>query len=284
MRAARACIGSRGAAAEIIADGDTGLLVEPGDRGAAAAGRRCGCCAIAPATVAMGAARPRAVSAAVHRGAVPRPFHRAAAGGVVNILGLNAYHGDVSAALVRDGQLDRGGRRRALPPHQARRRLSAGRRCAPASRWAGSRRPTSTCSPSRAIRARICCARRGSCCATGRRAPSPRARATWSACGRCPATIAEALGLDEARVPSADAVRRASSGASGERRLRLAVRRGGDLRDRRLRRLRQHVVGPRRRTAHDGRRPRLLSALARPALSRDHAVPRLSRTTATSSR
>jgi phosphatidylinositol alpha-1,6-mannosyltransferase len=32
MRAARACLGSRGAAAEIIMDGETGLLVEPGDR------------------------------------------------------------------------------------------------------------------------------------------------------------------------------------------------------------------------------------------------------------
>ena len=32
MRAARACVGGRGAAAEIIADGQTGLLVEPGDR------------------------------------------------------------------------------------------------------------------------------------------------------------------------------------------------------------------------------------------------------------
>jgi glycosyltransferase involved in cell wall biosynthesis len=32
MRAARACVGSRGAAGEIIVDGDTGLLVEPGDR------------------------------------------------------------------------------------------------------------------------------------------------------------------------------------------------------------------------------------------------------------
>jgi glycosyltransferase involved in cell wall biosynthesis len=32
MRAGRACVGSRGAAAEIIEDGDTGLLVEPGDR------------------------------------------------------------------------------------------------------------------------------------------------------------------------------------------------------------------------------------------------------------
>jgi glycosyltransferase involved in cell wall biosynthesis len=32
MRAGRACVGSLGAAAEIIADGDTGMLVEPGDR------------------------------------------------------------------------------------------------------------------------------------------------------------------------------------------------------------------------------------------------------------
>ena len=32
MRAARACLGSRGAAAEIIADQDTGLLVDPADR------------------------------------------------------------------------------------------------------------------------------------------------------------------------------------------------------------------------------------------------------------
>jgi glycosyltransferase involved in cell wall biosynthesis len=32
MRASRACVGSLGAAAEIIDDGETGLLVEPGDR------------------------------------------------------------------------------------------------------------------------------------------------------------------------------------------------------------------------------------------------------------
>jgi phosphatidylinositol alpha-1,6-mannosyltransferase len=32
MRAARPCVGSRGAATEIIADGETGLLVDPGDR------------------------------------------------------------------------------------------------------------------------------------------------------------------------------------------------------------------------------------------------------------
>jgi glycosyltransferase involved in cell wall biosynthesis len=33
MRAGRACLGGRGSASEIIADGDTGLVVEPGDRG-----------------------------------------------------------------------------------------------------------------------------------------------------------------------------------------------------------------------------------------------------------
>jgi len=32
MRAARACVGSHGAADEIIADGETGLLVAPDDR------------------------------------------------------------------------------------------------------------------------------------------------------------------------------------------------------------------------------------------------------------
>jgi glycogen synthase len=32
MRAARSCIGCRGAASEIIADGETGWIVEPGDR------------------------------------------------------------------------------------------------------------------------------------------------------------------------------------------------------------------------------------------------------------
>jgi phosphatidylinositol alpha-1,6-mannosyltransferase len=33
MRAGRACLGGRGSASEIIADGETGLVVEPGDRG-----------------------------------------------------------------------------------------------------------------------------------------------------------------------------------------------------------------------------------------------------------
>jgi glycosyltransferase involved in cell wall biosynthesis len=54
MRAARACVGSRGAASEIIADGQTGLLVEPGDTAQLLA------CVVRllrdrPATAAMGA-------------------------------------------------------------------------------------------------------------------------------------------------------------------------------------------------------------------------------------
>jgi glycosyltransferase involved in cell wall biosynthesis len=33
MRAARACVASRGAASEIVVDGESGLVVSPGDRG-----------------------------------------------------------------------------------------------------------------------------------------------------------------------------------------------------------------------------------------------------------
>src|SRR5262249_39116058 len=39
------------------------------------------------------------------RGSFPRIDDGTAGPGGVNVLGLNAYHGDVSAALVRDGQL-----------------------------------------------------------------------------------------------------------------------------------------------------------------------------------
>ncbi len=54
MRAARACVGSRGAAAEIIADGETGWLVEPGDR-AQLVDRVVRVLRDRPATAAMGA-------------------------------------------------------------------------------------------------------------------------------------------------------------------------------------------------------------------------------------
>ena len=49
--------------------------------------------------------------------------------------------------------------------------------------------------------------------------------------------------------PVAHPLRRASSRAPGERRLRRAVRGGGRLRHRRVRRFRQHVMGTRGRTA-----------------------------------
>jgi phosphatidylinositol alpha-1,6-mannosyltransferase len=54
MRAARACVGSRGAASEIIADGETGLLVEPGDQ-AQLLDRVVRVLRDRPATLAMGA-------------------------------------------------------------------------------------------------------------------------------------------------------------------------------------------------------------------------------------
>ena len=44
----------------------------------------------------------------------------------VNILGINAYHGNASAALVCDGRLDRRGRRRALQSREVRRGISRG--------------------------------------------------------------------------------------------------------------------------------------------------------------
>ena len=71
----------------------------------------------------------------------------------------------------------------------------------------------------------------------------------------------------------APALGRAPSGASRERFLRLALRGGGRLRHRRLRRLRQHLVGHRPRGIARRARSRLLPALARPLLPRDHPAP-----------
>ena len=116
-------------------------------------------------------------------------------------------------------------------------------------RWAASRRPMSTSSPSRAIRARTSGARRCSCCGTGRRGTvaSTRAQPGQPAC-------APADAREVARPRRRGRASAARGSSSITRRtwpapLRVAVRRGGGLRDRRLRRLRQHVVGPRRRNA-----------------------------------
>ena len=77
-----------------------------------------------------------------------------------------------------------------------------------------------------------------------KRTLADRAR-NMASIGRLSDTIAAAVGLDESRRSSAHAVRRASPGAPRERGVRQSVRRRRGVRDRRLRRLRQHVVGTR---------------------------------------
>ena len=204
-----------------------------------------------------GRPRPRAIPPALHRGSVSRPFRARCsplaapvAHRIMNILGLNAYHGDVSAALVRDGQLV------AAVEEERFRRI---KHCAgfpqhaiaglPA-RWAASTpADVDVFAVSRDPRAHLG-ARRCSCSGTGRAAPSATARATW------PASRA---------LPGDDRRRRSASTTRGVRpRTRFvehhpahlasaafvsAVRRRGGLRHRRVRRFRQHVVGPRRRIA-----------------------------------
>ena len=76
MRAARACIGSRGAASEIIAEGDTGLLVDAGDR-AQLLEAVTRVLRDRPLTGGDGCARPYPIPAAVHGRAVSRPLQGA---------------------------------------------------------------------------------------------------------------------------------------------------------------------------------------------------------------
>ena len=68
---------------------------------------------------------------------------------------------------------------------------------------------------------------------------------------------------------------RASSGASRQRVLRVALRRVRGVRDRRLRRLRQHVVGGGPREPPGAGRPRVLPALARARVPGRDAAPRI---------
>ena len=98
--------------------------------------------------------------------------------------------------------------------------------------------------------------------------------ATSPASGGCPAPIAASLGLDEstsARGCTTSSIIRRTWPAL----LRQPVRRCGGVCDRRVRRLRQHLVGTAGGSAVARRPPRVLPAFARPAVSRDHAVPRV---------
>ena len=276
MRAGKACIGGAGAAAEVIEDGVTGLVVDAADRQQ-----------VAKAVVrlflepddagAHGTGGGRARRAPVHRGALSpalprRPRARRA---VTAVLGICAYHGDAAAALVVDGRLEAAVEEErfarvkhwaGFPRESIRSCLDmAGMTPADVDHFAIGRNPRANLwrkarfalahRPSLAPRLgpraeRPPRAARGSG-PRGRPRPRPRARRRAPALGRAP------------------------SGASRQRLSRLALRRGGRLRDRRLRRLRQHVVGHRPRRIDRRARSRLLPPLARPPLSRDHPVPRV---------
>ena len=84
-----------------------------------------------------------------------------------------------------------------------------------------------------------------------------------------------ACARSSAREAADAALRGASSRAPRERLLRLAVRRRGDLRDRRLRRLREHIDGCGQRKSLRRSREGVLPALTWDALHRRHAVSRL---------
>ncbi len=136
----------------------------------------------------------------------------------MNILGINAYHGDVSAVLVRDGELvaaveeERFRRIKHVAgfPHQAIRACLE---------MAGITPQTSITSASRAIRARIWRGRRCSRCATGRKAASSGiAPRTTVASAPFPRPLAASLGLGRRREAARRALGRASPGAPREQR------------------------------------------------------------------
>ena len=265
MRAGKACIGGTGAAAEIIEHGVTGFVVDPARHGDVEVAVQLlyddpGMCARYG-----GGARERFIGD-VHRPAFPdtlradpgatRPCDALAvdaAGATMNVLGLNAYHGDVSAALVRDGQLV------AAVEEERFRRIKhvtgfPARAIDACLQMGGIGANEVDLSPSRAGPARICGERRCSSLQNRpKRTVADRAR-NMVEHRRAAGHDRRAARPRRVRRQAADAVRRASSGAPGERRVRQPVRRRGRVRDRRLRRFRQHVVGRVAGTRLDGRR------------------------------
>ena len=280
MRAGKPCIAAHGAADEIITDGVDGVLIADHEAGRLAA-------AIVSlftddgARKRMGTAARKCVNDRFTEDQFGRrlrtaltPPGEADSDGGMNILGLNAYHGDVSAALVRDGQLSRRSKKSASAASSIARDSRRRHRVVPADGRRRRRADVDLFAVSRDPHAHLwrrACSR----FAIGRSGPSAIARATG--CG------SSAAGDDRARRSASTSARPAARTRFVEHHpAHLAsavfvspVRRCRGLRDRRLRRLRQHVVGPRRGQRADGRRSRLLPALARPALPRRHAVPRL---------
>ena len=196
----------------------------------------------------------------------------------MNILGINAFHGDASAALVKDGRWCRPSRRsgstgastvRGFPSLAIRAVLESRRRRRPA---------RSITSRSRAIPRPTCTRRSSSRCRSGRRSPSwsrtasptsPRCAASRT---RSPRRSAWQRRRHARQAPQ----RRAPQVARLERLLRLGLRGGRLSVDRRLRRLRLDDARGRSRPRSRGPRSDRVSALGRAVLHGDHAVPRLS--------
>ena len=197
------------------------------------------------------------------------------------IVGLNAYHGDVAAAVLRDGVLvaaleeERFARIKhvaGFPAQAIARGLAMAGASAGRCRHLGDR-----ARPPRALAAQ------GVVCAD----PSARRRAGRLSIARPPAkhrditdVIAREFGLPADQVRGARALHRASSCAPGQRVSHQRARRGGLLRHRWLRRFRQRVDRPRPRLTPGRDRSHLLSAFAGLAVSRHYAASRVSRSTA----
>ena len=103
MRAGKACLAGPGAAAEVVEDGVTGLIVDPGQPAQALAAALVQLFREPETRAADGEGRRGPRKGRVRDAAFcrPRPWRTlGGAGARMNVLGLNAYHGDVSAALV----------------------------------------------------------------------------------------------------------------------------------------------------------------------------------------
>ena len=190
------------------------------------------------------------------------------------VLGINAYHGDVSAVLLQDGQLVI-----ALEEERFRRiKHWAGfptlsiQRCLEIAGITGDRcRHVAISRDPRANLLHKATVRADEASESLDRARSPQQCEEAARCSRA----ARRCARRSARQAADAALRGASSVASRERVLRLAVRRCRDLRDRWLRRLRQHVDGAGEGQSLRRAREGLFPAFARDALHRRHAVPRL---------
>ena len=194
----------------------------------------------------------------------------------MNILGINAYHGDASAALFVDGQLVAAVEEERFTrvkhdtsfPHQAIRYCLETR---------GHRDPrTSTTSRCPATRGRTSGSASPTRSRTGPAARSPRRRvANLRKILRAKQTLADGLGVAGRATEGQAPLRRAPPGTHRSSYYVSPFERAAVLSHRRLRRHDQRDVGRRRgRSPQDPRRGRV-PPLARRLLHGGHAVPRL---------